>query len=297
MATKKSPASGTKTTTASPITRGIIITTIVAGILLVIANSALWVNNTVFNSDQFSDITTAALLTESSRTAIASEVVNQALASKPITRAVVGDTATRLIAGFIGSDQVRSTIDRMATRIHSYVTSKNPQNVEFELSGIKSTVGRIVGLAGNDAAGDKIDTLPDTLTIVDASKIPSFYQFAVVFLWLGPVALVGAIMLLVRPHYIRRRLNIRILAFQGAAIIITSMAAFLAGPLFRPPLLALISQPNYRTVVQNLYDALMSTFAQQTVWLLVVGIGTVIAATGIFVYSRRAVWLPKRRSV
>jgi hypothetical protein len=279
----------------SSLTRGIIISTVVAGLLLVIANSALWINHTMFNSDRFADVAGTAVLSESSRHAIASEIVNKTLADRPLTRAVVGDQATKLIAGLIDSNQARSSIDRVVTRMHMYITSRNPANVELSLIGIKSTVGRVIQIVGNDDMGARVDAVPDTLTIVDASKIPSFYQFAVAFLWAGPVALIAALVLLIRPHLVRRRADMQILAFQSAAVITASLAALLAGPLFRPPLLALVSEPNYRTVIQNLYDALNATFITQTYWLLFVGVVAAMIPLSWYVYGILAQrFAPKR---
>ena len=95
-----------KQTKKSAITRRVIAGTIIACFLLVLANSAIWVNNTLFNSTVFSNLTKQAILSESSRNAIASELVDTALADKPVLQRTIGPTASKLISGFLGTSVV-----------------------------------------------------------------------------------------------------------------------------------------------------------------------------------------------
>jgi hypothetical protein len=280
-ATKKS----TKKTPTSRIGRGIVVTTIVAGILLTMANAALWLNNTLFDSKKFASVATESILSESSRTAIASEIVDTVLADRPIINRIVRDPATRLISSLIGSDQAKSAIEKVVVRAQTYVTSPNPQNIEFDLTGIKSITTKLFTILDSESKVEKIDTLPDTLLILDADNIPNLYQPSIAFLWIAPLAAIGAVLLIVRPHYKKRQLDLKILGFQGIIIIITSMFALLVGPLFRPALLSAISEPHYRTVTENIYNAFIVTFNTQTMWLFVFGVVMLVVPVGVWAYS------------
>ncbi len=260
--------------------------TVAAAILLLVANSAFWVNRTIFDTQTFSRIATESVLSDSSTNALSRSIVDRTLADRPIINRFAGDTVTRLVAGLIGSDQVETAIEKVVERLHAYVTSPNPQNVEFHLAGIKSVVTNVIGLVDSERETPKIDSVPDTLVLIDADVIPSFYQLAIVFLWLGPIALVGAVLLLALPYVKRRKFENKLLALQGGAIIIAALSALLVGPLFRPPLMSAIADANNRIVTGNLYDAFIATFNGQIFWLLTFGVIVVTISGGIWVYRR-----------
>jgi len=267
------------------LSRGLIAATIIAGFLLVVANSALWVNRTLFNADTFTSISSQALLSDSSRNAIAGEVVDAALQNRPLVKNVIGDTVSKLISGLLNTNQAEAAISKVISKIHLAITSENPQNIEFDLSGIKVTAEKIITLIGKDETASNISSIPDTLVILDVSNMPKFYQFATLFLWIAPLALIGAAIILIRPHIKLRRVDMKILTLQGASILGVSLLALLVGPLFRPPLLAQVSSENLRTVTENIYNAFIATFNSQTMWLFWFGFILLLIAGGMFIYT------------
>lgn len=286
-----------KSKPTSAISRGLIAVTIAAGFMLVIANSALWVNRTLFNVDTFSTIAEKSLLSESSRNALAGEVVDTALADRPLIKNVVGDTVTKLISGLLGSNQAEAGLRKVISRIHLAITSENPKNIEYDLTGIKSVIDKIITLIGKDDAESRVNKIPDKIVILDVSNLPKLYMYGTVFLWVAPIALIGAAILLVRPHVIRRRLDAKILTFQGFVIIGTSVMALLVGPLFQPPLLAQIPSTDLRVVVENVYDAFIDNFNAQTMWLFDLGLVVLVIAVCVFVYTRFIVkWMQLRKA-
>jgi hypothetical protein len=276
------------------ISGGVIATAIIAGLLLVIANSAVWINQAIFNSDTFSDVTTKSLLSESSRRALAGEVVDKALATKPIIKSVVGGTATNMIAGLLASNQAQGALDKAVSGMQIFVTSKNPRNIEFDIAGIKSVISRLLGIIGNEDASSSVSDLPDTLVVVDASKVPNIYNIVVVFLWLAPLALIAAFILLAVPHFRRKAVVTKVAVFQGAVVVGSSLLALSIGPLFRPALLAQIADPHYRVVAQNLYDSFTATFSMQTLWLFAFGLLVALVPTAVKLIRLIVGRIPKR---
>lgn len=254
----------------------------IAAILLVVANSALWVHRYVFDTENFTRITTTSLSSQSSRDAIAGSIINRALENRPVIRSVVEEPATRVISGLLATDQFSGALDAVTSRFHVLVTSRSQESISINLEGVKSTAAHIISLFDTQATGENLGNIPDEIIIINAQNIPDFYRYGVLFLWLGPLSFLLAATALVYPYY-RRLLSVRrILLIQGLAITVFSLLAMSIGPLFKPPLLANIDQVYARVVANNIYDAFINTFINQTKILL--GIGCLAIASAVFLY-------------
>lgn len=266
----------------------VLLSSILAGILLLIANSAIWMNRSIFDTAAFTSTAVSSVTSESSRQALANEIVDRALADRPIVKNAVGNTATRLIGGLLGSSQFNEVLTRAVGKIQVYVTSEEQKDVGIDLTGVKGTVSTLLGVADNrgvadtSAASERLNNIPDELVIVNADNIPSFYKAGLALLWLAPISALTAIGMLAYPYVRRRNLYYKIAAVQGSIIAFTGLMALLVGPLFRPPALASVTSPNMRIVVGNLYDSFIATFNQQAYWL--VGVGFVIATIPLIVH-------------
>lgn len=251
-----------------------ITTSIIAALLLVVTSSAVWVNRYIFDADNFTDIAVASVTSESSRQALASGIVDRALADRPVVRNVAGGTATKLIGSLLATDQFETVLSKSVEKIHVYLTSSNQESVTLNLSGIKNTVTTLINVAGRSEgdAANRIENVPDEITLVDANNIPDFYKYGLVFLWLGPISGLLALALLVYPYLKDKSRYYLIAATQGAALAVAGLASLLLGPLFKPPLLAQIPAPGSRTVVSNLYDAFIATFNHQAMHLVWAGV-------------------------
>lgn len=272
--------------------RRLLLTSIFAALLLVVANSALWINRTIFNTDTFTDIAVTSITSESSRQAIASEVVDRALGDRPIIREIAGPTATRLVSSLLGTDQFDSVLHFAVGKLQVYLTSNERESIVLNLASVKNIATSLISVAGQNT-GDveaKVGAVPDQIVLVDASNIPSFYKYGLVFLWLGPLTAIGALVLLAYP-YIRDRSKYYIIAAaQGLVVAAMGLLCLLVGPLFKPPVLANIPSANSRTVVSNLYDAFVNTFNHQSFNLVKVGIALAVVPLvvrfGIKFYTR-----------
>ncbi len=290
--TKRAPQKSVKKTVKAPVVkvkapkakRNFILATVFAAVLLLLANSAIWVNRAVFDTNKFTSISSSALLSESSRNALAGEIVEQALKNNPTVAAVVTEPATNIIAGLLNSQQAKNAATKVIGKVQILLTSKNPQNIEYDLTGIKGTVSKLLTLANKDQAVDRVATLPDTLVIFDASKVPSLYQYGVAMTLLAPFAFLAALALLVMPHVKKSYKTEKLLLVQGGALIGTGIMALFVGPVFRPPVLAQVANANLRVVVENFYNAFIGTFNAQTMYLIYAGLIIVAIPLGQRLY-------------
>lgn len=258
--------------------RRVLISSVVAGLMLVIANSAFWVNKYVFDTDNFTSIAVESVTSEPSRQAIAGEVVDTALKDYPVARQVAGSTATRLISSLLATNQFEGILTTAVSRLQVYLTSENRESVVLNLSNIKSSVESLIDLSGRDSQQlqNDISSIPDQIVLIDASNIPSFYKYGLVFLWLGPLAALLALALFAYPYIRNRKQYYVIAAVQGVIVVLMGLLSQLIGPLFRPPLLANVESANARVVVGNLYDAFMATFNSQAQWFIWIGLAVAV---------------------
>lgn len=239
---------------------------------LIIANSAFWVNRTVFNTQNFSDITTNSLLSESSRGAVADEIVQQALSDRPLIRSAVQEPASKFISGLLATSQAKAVLSRAASKLQVAVTSEHKENIELDLSSFKQTAAKLIDISGQSSENTNVDNIPNKITLVDVSKIPEFYKLGTLFMWFGPLALALGLLLLAAPHIRAKKLRLDLLPAQGCIVLAGYMLGLLMGPLFRPPVLSQFTNANLRLVAENLYNSFVASFNSQIQVLLLLGL-------------------------
>lgn len=252
-----------------------------AGALLVVANSAFWFNRYIFNTDNFTQTVSEALNSESSRDAIGREVVEKAFADRPILRNTIGNTTVGIVSGLLGTDLAKTATNRTIERLHSIAVSKNPQNVEIDLTTLKgliSSVSNLVETSGLAPQGlSRVDTgqVPSKIVLVEASRIPNIYRIGNMFLWLGPISFIAALLLFLIPiwrNFANRASLSLLLLMQGVGMLIFGSISPALGPLFKPRFLAEIDSANLRVVAGNLYNSFVQKFDQQTQILFLLGL-------------------------
>jgi hypothetical protein len=265
-----------------------VLLSIVAALFLLVANSAYWVHSNVFDKNRFAEITSEAVLSESSRRAIASGVTDRLFEGRPTAKTLVGEQTTNVVAGLLGTQQAEKVFEAGVERLHVAVTSQSQESLTIDLSGVKSTVQRLSAALSETGEPTRGERIPDELVIIDKQNIPDFYRYGVLFLWLGPAALIGATALLVYPFVKNRKDYSQILLIEGGIVALVGILALLIGPLFKPPLLANISAVNARVVASNIYDGFITTFNQQT--YIIIGFGIVVLVAGVATN-----FIPKKR--
>lgn len=264
----------------------IVVSAVCGAILLSIANSAAWVNRYIFNSQNFATVATESLLSESSRRAMAQEITNQALEGRPTAQQLVNNTAVNVISGVLGSDQLGNAVEKLVNRLNVALTSKDQESIAINLEGPKTFITQVVDVVGKYREVQvNPENIPSEIVLVNADNIPDFYTYGVVFLWLGPLAFIGSVVVFAYPYFKHRSEYKMIMMVQGLAIVVAGLLALLIGPLFRPPLLARLQSTEARTVVTNLYNAFINTYNQQTMILIGVGGLLLVVSGGLVGYT------------
>lgn len=267
--------------------KGTVWLSVIAAFLLIITNSAIWLNNQIFDTDNFSKTATASLTSEESRTAIATGLTDRAFEGRPILRNVVGDVPVKIVGGLLGTEQAAKGIDKVTSKFHVMLTSENRESVVLELSGLKSIMTQLYDTSTNLGREPKIDPskIPEEIVLVDANKLPNIYKVTVAFLWLAPLAFIGAFLALAYPYFKNPKKYRVILAIQGGVVAFGGLIALSAGPLFKPPLLSNIQTGTGRVVVENLYDAFLATFNTQSLYLFAIGAVALATSGGLYIYQ------------
>ena len=258
--------------------RFVIVTAVLGALLLIIANSGLWVNQYIFNETKFSEVETEALTSDSSKTAIAGAVTSTMYQGRPVVGAILTEPTANIVQGLLGSRQVEAALGAATTRLNIVLTSKEKEAITLDLSGLKSTLTRLVGITG-DRGADRInpEAVPDTIMLFDTARLPDLYGYATVMLFLSPLAFLIALLLLAWPLVRHRADWQRIVRIQGTIILAGGLLAQLIGPIFRPITLSVTTEPAQRVVLANVYDAFIATFSAQTVAIGVIGFVMLIA--------------------
>ena len=275
--------------------RNVILTSIVAGFFLIIANSALWANRYIFDTDNFTSTAVTSITSESSRKALATEITDRALADYPKASAIVSDKAASLLTGLLGSDTVEKITTKAVSKLQVFLTSPVREPVEYNFVGLKETITKLIEVTGReDETRIDVTKIPDSVTLFDPADYPNFYNASVTLNWLSPIAFLGAVALIGWP-YAKRRTQFRwTLLSQGVIIVGAGLFAMLLGPLFRPLLLGEIQSPNVRVIVGNLYDAFIATFNSQSLAIVLVGV-LMMAAVGVLkIYNLRQLKVSKK---
>ncbi|NBX97492.1 hypothetical protein EBQ81_01325 [bacterium] len=274
MTKKQSPQSTNKLVT---LTNALLLSGIFVGLLLL--QSAVWAGRAFFSTKTFSSTVTNSLTSQSSRDAISTELVNKALDDRPIVRRVIGPRLTSGVSSLLNSSIAESSIRTMSDRLQTYLTTsdQSQKTVAIDVTGLKTVIQTVSSLVGtSDDQTIPSDKLPDTITIIDAEKVPSYYQYGKILYYLSPLSALLVIGCAI--GYIKRSKNgYRRLYVVCATVASSTLAAIAMGPLFKPAVLELAKTTSTRTIVGNLYDAFLALFTQQLLLVLVLSVLVAIA--------------------
>lgn len=271
----------------------VILLSFFAGFLLLITNTAVWVNKEIFNTDNFTNTVTASLTSESSITAISQNITDRIYADKPIAKRIAGNFTTKVIGGLLSTDQFSTVVSVAAEKMQVYVTSSDQQDVAIELGGAKDIITKLTTVSESLGRETQInpENIPDQITIIEADNIPDVYSVGVAMLWIAPITLIGALILIAYPYMKRWNDKRKTLMIQGTIITLVSLIGYAIGPLVRPVVISNINTANGRVVIGNLYDAFIATFNSQTVFLTLAGVLMVLIGTAWIGYPKFRVFL------
>lgn len=232
---------------------------------LFLAQSAYWVNHSVFNQAKFSSITTTALLSESSRDAISKSVVNTVLDDRPLVQRAIGDRAISLTSGLLGSDLSNQAVSTLSDKTYAYVTSSDRQDIKIDLTAIKTPINSIITLAqdNNGKLASVQSQIPDEIVLIDDSTFPDLSGVVRLMLWLGPLFWLSTIALFSLYIYLGRNEYAKRVYTAGAFIIAVSVIGLMTSPFVPPPIAAALPNIELRPVAENLVSGFLAPFKAQ----------------------------------
>ncbi len=238
--------------------------------MLFLAQSAYWVNHTVFNKANFTDITTTALLSQSSRDAIATTVVNKSLQDRPVIKKVVGEKAISLTSGLLGSDFASQAVTALTDKTYAYATAPNRQDIKVDLTSVKQPLSGVIALAqskGVDVPQTNYQ-IPDEITLLKSDSFPDLSGAVKAMLWLGPLFWLATVILFGLYIYLGRAIYAKRVYMAGLAVVVVAILGLLMNPFIPPPIAAAVPNIDLRPVAENLASGFLAPFKTQMYFML-----------------------------
>ena len=261
--------------------------------LLLVSLASFWIRTTIFDTATFTRVATDSIAQQSSRDAIGRLVTNRALEQYPTINALAGDRLAASVSSLLASDLAARSITTVVSSAQSLLVSPAKPPIEIDLRGIKTTIVTLQSAAGDNSAVGRIDStqLPDTVTLIDTSGLPNFYNVTIVLLWLGPLTLLSAIILSViwilkaGTGTIARRILIMLGLYAA-----TGLVARAAGPIIEPVFISIARDADSQSLLGALYSGFIAPFNTAAVLLAVVaGSLFVLLFVAQFLYRRYSI--------
>lgn len=256
-----------------------------AALTLFLAQSAYWVNHTVFNQQTFSGIATTALQEESSRNAVASAVVDKALADRPVVKRLIGDRLTAFTSGLLASDISNQAMKTIVNKTYAYTTASNRDDIKIDLTTVNTALDTLIKLAQSQGGGDRLVTaqaqIPDEIVLVQSDSFPDLSGLVKTMLWLGPVLWLLSLGFAALYVYIGRGEYARRVYILGSAFLVVGLLGLFIMPYIPAALAAAMPAVELRPVAENMANGFLAPFRNQMYWLL--GLVTVV----LIVFNQR----------
>lgn len=256
---------------------------LLASISLLLAQTAFWVNQTVFDQGTFVKTTTSSLLAPSSRDAISSAVVDQALANRPVLKKVAGERLESLTSGLLGSDYSAQAVGALSNRAYSYTTAENRQDIKIDLTSLQKPLAVITTVVQPDTAEalPTAEDIPDEIVLVESDSFPNLSGAVKLFLWLGPIFWLSALIGFSLYIYLGRALYAARVYKVGLAIIAVALLGLFIAASLPAPIAAEVPNIELRTVVHNVVSAFLAPFRTQMLNMLA------IVLLGLLLFNQR----------
>ena len=247
---------------------------------LLLSMTALWLHTTFYSSDNLANTASEVLREESSRIAISNIVVDKIFEDRPVIGALAAPRLAPVISGLLNTDISANMVNKAVEELRlTIVSSRAVEPVTLNLVPIKSTIASVQSVADRSEADTIInpEEIPDQVTILNFDEIPNYSEQGLVVLWLGPLSFafmtVGIGVWIYRGRNFALYRRIQIIGVLG---LIASIIALLVGPLTGPIVVRNVQDINGQTILNNLYDALLSPFNQQAYVVALVSVLAII---------------------
>lgn len=245
---------------------------VVLGLTFFMAQSAFWVNHSLFNQENFTETASEVLLSDASRDAIAQTIVDNTLADRPLVKRAIGDQAMSFVSSILGSNLSENAVSGLISRSYAYLTAPNREDIAIDLTSIKQPIAGIISFVENQGRQVQFnaDAIPDTIVILEADALPDFSSvvrsmliFGLVF-WL--ITIIGGLVFVLYKRGGWRRRAYQLLAVWAG----TSVVALFVGPFIPQIVASFMGVISLRGVVSDMTSAFLAPFGVQMIWSAVV---------------------------
>lgn len=248
---------------------------ITATVFLLIANFGLWLERQIFNQDRFVQTAVQVIKTQEVRDAISEEIIDEAFADLPKLEQVAEEFLQSPLSALLDSDIVESATEEIAREIQVALTSKDPQAVAIDISGVTEPAKNIARVLPNldKEIESAIRNLPDSIVLIEKGEVPSLYTMGTVFLPLGRISVVAGLAIIVGLIWVAvaGRLS-RVLKILGSSLSIGAVIFLILIWALQSSILASVGGGNIQIIVSNIYEAFINLLVRQTFVMLLGGL-------------------------
>ena len=261
--------------------RMVITLSVVVIALVLLANIGLWLERQVFNEEQFVETAVETIRTSRVRGAIASQIIETTLGDLPELERLANEFIKPTLRDLLDSDVIVPAMEEIGGQIQTALVSSKPAAIAIDISGLTTPAKAAVDFIPNIDPEVKttVEDLPSSIELLEKGAIPSIFTLGVTLLWLGRVAAVAALAIIIGLAWSAvTKKRSYILKTLGYSVSIGAIIFLVLTWTFKSPLLATVGTGNARIIVGDLYAAFIDLLVQQT-WVIFAG-GLVIIGTG-----------------
>lgn len=257
-----------------------IILLVVLGVSFFLAQSATWLNNTLFDQKTFTTIGTEVILEQSNRDAIAKSIVDGALADRPIADRIIGDRAVGFVSNLLGSDLSERALDRTINGLYAYLTSPDRADIAIELTVIRDPLSQLIAFAESSGRDVQLDpeAIPERIVLVDEEELPDIASYIHMSVLAASVLWILTIGSFIGYVFQQRQNRARRIYIASAVIAAVAVLALFTGPFIPPAVASFVSNIDLRGVVSSLTAAYIAPFTSQ-LYLTFVVVGLLVIIT------------------
>jgi hypothetical protein len=262
--------------------RNVILLSLLAAFLLILASISLWFYRDIYNRENFEQHISQALQSPESREAIAALIIEESFKNRPLLRNLLSEQATSLLTGILDGPRLQSVAGRFVLQVHDVLFSSEPKAIAIDISSIKNIVSNLAFFLELITERERPDiSIPDQIVLVEAGVIPSIANIGLVILWIGPIALIiglGLILWLM----LRSVDKISTVKILGISLAVEALIVILLLEWYKPVLLSMFKNLYVQTVVAEVLNGFLKSLTIQNLLLFFAGI---VLLAGGFLYQ------------
>ncbi len=284
MPAKQAKTPQTSTPQARPISWQHIVFCLVAGLLLLIASLGIWAKNHLFDNQRFSEHIVSAIQKEEVRQTIGGGVASKLYADRPVLGRVLSEPTENLVASLLINDRASSLLNTVASRFNERLFHGRTNDVVIDISTFSEGITTI---ASTLRPGTEIN-LPEgdnaRITLVNASAIPNLQKASQVLLIVTPISIILLLGLTV-ISWLRLSNPLEFIKLAGIVLLSTGIVLVVLTQTAAAQLSLLAQNANQAIVLSAVYDEFIGSLQSYQTWLIILGVGLIIANVGVRYYQ------------